>query len=120
MSDQQKEQERLRRIAQRQIEARDPTKKQRKMHGEISSRSKQKRASENFIKDSAKAVPYSIKAMLAGALVGLILVIVVPLFWEHELASAVGVLSIPVLMVIGFMLGASFDWRDKMRDYMRK
>lgn len=116
MSYEESEQEKLRRLRDQQIRARDPQIKERHISRRITSQQAKKRRNENFIKDSVKDVSHKAKGVYVGALVGLIVLLALPYFVEGKIATVIGIASIPFLMALGFLYGASFDWRDEIRD----
>lgn len=116
MTRQESEQERLKRIRDQQIRARDPQTKEHKISRRVTSQQVKKRQSENFFKDSIKDVSHKVRGVYVGAFLGLIILLVLPLFIEGKIATVLGVAAIPFLMALGFFYGASFDWRDDIND----
>ncbi len=116
MNNHESEQERLKRIRDQQIRARDPQIKERQTSRRISHQQTRKRQNESFFKDAVKDVPHRVKGLYIGALLGLIILLVLPYFVEGRTATVVGIAAIPILMGLGFFYGSSFDWRDDIRD----
>jgi hypothetical protein len=113
------EQERLKRIREQQIRARDPQTKERKISRQVSTQQQKKRQNESFFRDALKDVSHKAKGVYIGALLGLIVLLVLPYFVEGSMATTLGILAIPVLMLLGFIYGASFDWRDEINERIK-
>lgn len=116
MNKNESDQERLRRIRDQQICARDPQIKERRVSRRISAQQTQKRKNESFFKDAVKDVSHKAKGVYIGAVLGLIILFVLPYFVEERTAAIIGIAALPILMGLGFFYGASFDWRDDVRD----
>jgi dephospho-CoA kinase len=116
MNSNQSEQERIKRIRDQQIRTRDPQTKERKISRQISTQQKKKRQNESFFKDAIRDVSHKAKGVYIGALLGLIILLVLPYFVEGKIATTLGIIAIPVLILLGFIYGASFDWRDELSD----
>ena len=113
-----REQERLKRLRNRQLTERDPLVKQRKF--QHSSSIKEKRARKPFSLLKAWAdIPHVIKFPFYGLLLGVITVIVLPYFWNSKwtLLASVGVTV--VLMIFGIVIGNAFDLRDDIQDNLK-
>lgn len=120
MSGSKDERERLRRIKEQQIYTRDPRRQIRRTQSEIASRYKSKKQEERFFREAYKSVPYKWKGLVTGGLIGLAAFIVLPAFVEANLATIIGVIAIVLLGLLGVVIGTSLDWREDMRDYMKK
>ncbi len=100
-----REQERLKRLRNRQLTERDPLVKQRKF--QHSSSIKEKRARKPFSLLKAWAdIPHVIKFPFYGLLLGVI-----------TLLASVGVTV--VLMIFGIVIGNAFDLRDDIQDNLK-
>ena len=119
MGRQETEQERLKRIRDQQIRARDPSVKEQKLSKRISAQQVKKRKSESFFRDALGNVSNKVKGIYIGALMGLVIMFLLPQFLEPRIANILGIVSIPLLIILGVIIGASFDWRNDIRDEMR-
>ncbi len=119
MSKTESEQERLKRLRDEQIRARDPLIKERQISQRISTQQRRKRQNEHFFKDAVGDVPHKIRGVYVGAVLGLIVMLVLPSFVEGNVGNILGIAAIPLFIIIGFLYGASFDWRDDLRDHMK-
>ena len=112
------EQDRLKRIRDQQIRARDPQIKERKISRQISAQQKKRRQRDNFILEAIRDVSHKAKGLYMGAVLGLITLLVLPYFLEGRTATILGIAAVPLFMLIGFFVGSSFDWRDDLRDHI--
>ncbi|MBM3144851.1 MAG: efflux RND transporter permease subunit [Chloroflexi bacterium] len=119
MNRQESEQDRLKRLRDQQIRARDPSVKEQRISQHITAQQKRKRKNENFIKDSVGDVSHKVKGVYIGAVLGLVIMITLPMLIEGRAAIIIGVAAFPFSMALGFIIGASFDWRDELRDHIK-
>ena len=114
MSNSSNDSERLRRIREQQLQARDPQKKQRKIQGRVSSqyRSRQKYT----VKDGVRDIHHKWKGLFIGLFIGVIIWVLLVAFVEKTWVDLVGILAVLAFAIIGFIYGSSLDWRDDIRD----
>lgn len=120
MSKKDDELERLKRIREQQIRARDPRAKEKKFHGTVSGKYRRKRKQVTFrgaLKDELASIPHKWRGLLIGTTLGVVVLIVLLVTVESAWTPIIGVLIIVLLAIVGFSIGSSFDWRDKMRDF---
>jgi uncharacterized protein YacL len=115
MSYQNDEVERLKRIRDRQIGLRDPqTKQQRIQHGIATRR---KKAVRKFsTREVMREIPHKARGTLIGAVVGILILIVLPMFVDSQWTDVIGIMSIVFLSVFGFLLGRALDARDSLKE----
>jgi uncharacterized membrane protein len=117
MSFQDSEGDRLRRLREKQIRARDPLAKQRRVEGAVARR---RRASvKRFSLGELRKIPHKWMWMTAGLVVGVIVLIVLPSLWGNKYADIVGLVAILLLAVVGYFFGQALDARDELRDLTR-
>jgi hypothetical protein len=109
MSKQSEELERLKRIRQQQISARDPTLRDKRFHGTISARRK---ASKYTWRDMLKDMQLKWTWMFAGGLIGLVFGLVFASAIEAAWADYAGIFMILMGIALGRLLGAVMDWRN--------
>ena len=119
MGNPESEQERLRRLRDQQIRARDPLVKERKVGKQVAAQQRKKRENEKFIRDAASGVSHKIRGAFLGALLGLLVMLVLPMVMEGRMADIIGIAAFPFLIALGLLIGASFDWRDEIRDHIK-
>ncbi len=111
------EQERLRRLRERQLTDRDPLDKQRKVQRTTAVRSRKAMRSFSF-KESLSAIPQVWKGAFIGLLVGLVVVFVLPLLWASPYALVVGILATMISTIFGVVTGNALDLRDDIKKDM--
>ena len=114
MSNQNKEIERLQRLRDRQLQARDPLKKERKKQGHITRQFKSRKG--YTFGTASNDIGYKVKGALIGIFVAVLLWIILSIFIKESWVDLVGLFAVISFPLIGFILGSSFDWRDKLRD----
>ncbi len=118
MANDRSEIERLKKLRERQLAARDPHKKQRKLQQTVTR--KYRRATEPFSMGRMwDQTPSIWKGLLFGMLFGVIAILVLPLFMESPTAIAVGIIVLVVATIMGFLVGRAADARDDIQDLLR-
>lgn len=122
MTDKENDVERFIRIRDEQLESRDPQKGIRKTHDGIASKHQRIKGGEKkvTILDMVTDVPHKLRGTLIGAGIGLIVFIVLPLFIFEEWVNTLGLASVFILAILGFIIGQAFDTRDNLRDMVDK
>ncbi|MCP4536573.1 MAG: TMEM165/GDT1 family protein [Chloroflexi bacterium] len=113
--------ERLKRLRERQIQARDPKAKEKKTQSRVTTRRKHlKRRNVSFqymMRDMLQNMSYKFWGVIIGALFGTIISIVLALFLDDVVMLAVLGLAITIILaLLGLIFGSSFDWRDEVTD----
>lgn len=112
------EQERLKQLRERQLQARDPLANQRKF--QRSSSIKEKSAYKPFSFAKAwKDIPHIVKSPFYGLILGVIIVFILPSIWDSPYAIIVGAGATLLFIIFGLILGNSLDIRDKIRDHLK-
>ncbi len=115
MGSQDNESDRLRRLRERQIQARDPQKKQRKIQGRVAGQYQKRR---NYtMADGVADLPHKWKGLIIGAIIGLLAAILISLLVTASWGIWLGLLAMIISPLLGFLFGMSFDWRDDLRDF---
>jgi VIT1/CCC1 family predicted Fe2+/Mn2+ transporter len=118
MNSKDSEVERLKRLRDRQLQARDPYKRDRKLQRTISRRHRQ--AAEPFsLGRFWSEIPHRWKGLLYGAMLGVLIVVLLPLVVQSIWSTVFSIAAFPVLVVLGFFLGRAMDARDSLSDLMR-
>jgi hypothetical protein len=113
MSDQ--EQERLKQLRERQLQARDPLAKQRKF--QQNSAVKEKRMRKKFTLSGAwSEIPHVIKAPFYGLILGTLLTFILPSFWNSPYTILVGIGITLIFMLFGVVFGNALDLRDEIKN----
>jgi uncharacterized membrane protein len=115
MGNQDKDTERLRHLRERQIQVRDPQKKQRKIQGRVAGQYQKRR---NYtVSDGIADLPHKWKGLIIGAIIGLLAAILISLFVTATWGFWLGIFAMIIAPLLGFLFGMSFDWRDDLRDF---
>jgi hypothetical protein len=113
------EQERLKRLRDRQLGDRDPQVKQRQIQRTITRKERKARGKGLTLKEAWEDVPQRMRGLAIGLLVGTILIFFLPSVWDSPWAIWVGVIAAVILVVLGVVIGNSLDLRDDLRDFMK-
>lgn len=116
MSD--KEQERLKRLRDKQIATRDPLVKQRKFQRDIAVKTKRMRKPFSFAK-AWSDIPHIIRSPFYGLLLGVIVIFVVPKVWDSPYAFLAGAGVTLIFIIFGLILGNSLDLCDNIRNNLK-
>jgi hypothetical protein len=111
------EQERLKRLRDRQLGDRDPQVKQKKIQRTITHRQRQALKKRETIGEIWQMVPHKIRSPLIGFVVGVLIVLFLPSVWHSPWAVWVGVFVTLLLVVFGAIVGDALDVRDDLRDF---
>lgn len=112
------EQEKLKRLRDNQLQARDPLVKQRQF--QHSSSIKEKRMRKPFSMSKAwKDIPHVIKVPFYGLILGIIVIFVLPTLWVSPYAIWVGAGATALFMIFGAILGNTFDLRDDIQNHIK-
>jgi len=112
------ESERLKRLRERQLSDRDPLGKQRQF--QRSSMVKEQRMRKPFsLKKAWSDLPHKIRAPFYGLLLGVLVIILLPNFWNSQFAILAGLGATLLLMVFGLIMGNSLDLRDDIKDNLK-
>jgi hypothetical protein len=116
MSDQ--EQERLKRLREKQLQARDPLVKQRQF--QRSSSVKERRMRKPFSMSKAwKDIPHIVKAPFYGLILGVSAIFVLPTFWNSPYAIYTAAGATLLFIIFGAIMGNSLDLRDEIKDHIK-
>lgn len=112
------EQDRLRRLRDGQIAARDPQVKQRQVHGKIAR--KQRSSVERFsIGRIFAEIPNIWKGGALGFLVGVLGIAVIPYLWPSTWTLPCAAALAVMLTIFGLIVGRAVDTRDSLKDLVR-
>ncbi len=111
------EEERLRRLRERQLSDRDPLVKQRK-HQQTSAVRTHKAIKSFSFGESLSAIPHIWKGAFVGLMLGLAVVFILPLVWDSPYALIVGILAAAICTIFGVVTGNALDLRDDIKKDM--
>ena len=111
--------DRFRRIRDKQIAARDPMIKVRKLDHSVSQ--KQRRMRESFsITRMWAEVPKTWRYMIVSGLLGIVVLAILPLFIPEPWGVIGGIGALCFLIILGMSLGRYEDSRDEVKDLMKR
>ncbi len=115
MSSRNSDQERLKRIRDRQIQLRDPQKKVNYLQHSIATRRK-KSVTRFSIGTMIREMPNKFLGFVLGLTIGVVALIIVPDFVEPPWGDVIGFGAIIFLTILGFLLGQAMDARDRIKE----
>ena len=124
MSDRNDEVERLMRLREQQIRAREPTAKHKtpQAWGAARRRKLLKRhdSFQYMIKDMLGDMPYKFWGAIIGAVLGTVISIVLAMVLDDiVMVGMLGLVATIVLILVGVIFGHSFDWRAEVIDEIK-
>ena len=111
--------ERLKRLRDRQLRARDPQKKQKQLQHNISKRYRQSREPFSFAQ-FWRDVDQKWRGLLIGGFLGFLVLVLLPSFVDSAWIELIGVGVLVFLTLMGFAIGQAADSRDELRDLIHK
>ena len=119
MSGNSQEQERLKRLRERQLADRDPHVKQHQFQRVSSQREKRLRKQSYSINKMWKDIPHVWKGFFYGLILGVVALLVIPVFWQSSWAIAVSLVILVIFSLFGVVIGRAIDARENIKDLMR-
>lgn len=112
------ETERLKRLREKQLAARDPLVKQQKFQHSSSVKEKRMRKPFSFAKAWGD-IPHVIKYPFYALIIGVAIIFILPTLWDSPYAILVGLAATVLLIIFGFIVGNSIDLRDEIRKHIK-
>ena len=116
MSYQDKERERLARLRDRQLSARNPRKTDDRIMQQVARRGRRRQKKVTF-GEMVRDLPHKWRGLFIGIIAGMLLWIIFDFVGEGLWVDAVGILAIAFLAMLGFVMGRAFDARDELRRF---
>lgn len=118
MSNGNQEQERLKRLREQQLRARDPHVKQRQ-HQRMTAERERNRDKSYTLSDLWQDIPLVVRYALGGFLLGLLVSLILPLMWDSPAVKMVSVVIVIALTVFSGIVGNAVAVREKVKDLIR-
>jgi len=118
MSNGSQEQERLRRLRERQLADRNPNVKQQQFQ-RLTSQRERKRDKSYSLGRMWSDIPHVWRYSFYGLLLGVLVLLVLPLFWSSSWVLPCSIAAILVLTIFGGVVGNAVDSREEIKDLMR-
>ncbi len=109
--------ERLQRIRDKQISARDPHAKRRKVDAKVAAR--RRITVKRFSVGELRQIPHKFTWAVGGGVLGVLAIIFLPYFWPDPKATLVSIVALFFLVVVGFFIGRGLDARDELKDLIQ-
>jgi len=111
------EQERLKRLRERQLADRDPQVKQKQIQHTITHRERTERKKAYTLSMAWQTLPHVYRSPIVFLLIGLGITIVLQFVWISPWALLAGLLLTVFLVIFGAITGHALDLRDDLRDF---
>jgi hypothetical protein len=112
------EQERLKRLRERQLTDRDPLVKQRQFQRVTSQR--ERRAKKPYTLGRMwNDIPHLWKGFFYGSVLGTLVLLVVPLLWVSSWAVPCSAIALVIFAIFGASVGRAIDTRENIKDLIR-
>lgn len=112
------EQERLRRLREKQIADRDPLVKQRNIQRGITNKARRMRKPFKLT-GAWKDLPHIIRAPFYALILGIAVIFILPKLWASPFATWAALLITVFLIIFGFIFGNSLDLRDDIKNQLK-
>ena len=113
------EQERLRRLRERQLADRDPHVKQRQFQRSSSQRERRLSKQSYSLGNMWKDIPHVWKGFFYGLMLGLVVFLIVPTFWQSPWALVIFIMALVIFILFGVLVGRAIDTRENIKDLIR-
>ncbi len=113
------EQERLKRLRERQLTDRDPLVKQRQFQRTSAQRERKERGKKYSLGEAWRTIPNLYRSPFIGLLIGVAVVVILPLVWVSKWALWVGLAATVCAVLLGVVIGQAQDLRDNIKDNLR-
>lgn len=110
--------DRLKRLRDAQLAARDPQVKQRKLQRTIAE--KHRRAARPFTWGKFwSEIPHRWRGVLFGGLIGVLITVGLPFILPQPWATLLAALALLFCAIFGFLLGRAIDTRENLKDLVQ-
>jgi hypothetical protein len=113
------EQERLKKLRERQLTARDPLVKQKQLQQTSAQKERRARSKSYTLSKAWKTIPNIYRSPFIGLLLGLVVLFILPSLWNSSWALWVGLGVTVFSVIIGAMIGNALDIRDNLKDAIK-
>ncbi len=116
MSYQDREKERLAKLRDRQLSARNPRKSDERVMRQVARRGRHQQKKVTF-GEMVRELPHKWRGLFMGIIGGMLLWILFGYVGEGLWVDLAGVLAMAFLPMLGFVMGRAFDLRDDLRRF---
>ncbi len=111
------EQERLKRLRDRQLADRNPKVKQQQILNTYHRKERKARSKRYTLSEAWQTIPHIYRTPLLGLVIGVGVIFLLPFVWNSAWAFWVGVIATIVFILIGIAIGQALDLRDRLKDF---
>jgi len=113
------EQERLKKLRERQLTDRDPLVKQKQFQKTTAQKERKARRKRYTLGEAWRTIPHVYRSPFIGLLLGLVAIIVIPALWNSSWAFWVGIGATVFFIFMGMFIGHAQDIRENLKDALK-
>lgn len=113
------EQDRLKRLRERQLTDRDPLVKQRQLQKTTAQKERKASKKRYSLGEAWRTIPHIYRSPFIGLVIGLAVMFILPILWISEWAFWAGLGVTVFAVMLGLMAGRAQDIRDELRDSIK-
>lgn len=113
------EQDRLKRLRERQLTDRDPLVKQRQFQRTTAQKERKVRGKRYTLGEAWQTIPHIYRSPFIGLLLGAAVLFLLPMVWKSEWAFWVGLAATFFFVFIGLLAGRALDIREELKDAIK-
>ena len=116
MTNENSEQERLKRLRDSQMADRNPHQKQQHYNRSYSVKVRKKLSQKLTLKEMWSDIPHIIRSPFIGLVLGLLVLLFLPQYWISQYALPVSIVCLILFLILGLVIGNALDLRDNIQD----
>jgi hypothetical protein len=113
------EQERVKRLRERQLTDRDPLVKQRQIQHTTAQKERKARGKRYTLGEAWRTIPHVYRSPFIGLLLGVVAMFVIPAVWDSPWSFWIAVGATVFFVFLGIFTGSAQDTRDNLRDSIK-
>ena len=114
-----REQERLKRLRERQLSDRDPLVKQRQFQRTTAQKERKARSKRYSLSEAWRTIPHIYRSPFIGLLLGLLVLFILPSLWDSSWAFWTGLGITFFFILVGVLTGRAQDVQENLKDALR-
>jgi hypothetical protein len=113
------EQERIKRLRERQLTERDPLVKQRQFQRTTAQKERKARRKHYTLGEAWRTIPHVYRSPFIGLLLGVAAMVVIPAVWDSPWSFWIAAGMTVFFVFLGIVTGSAQDIRDNLRDSIK-
>jgi len=113
------EQDRLKRLRERQLTDRDPLVKQKQFQQTTAQKERKERGKRYTLGDAWRTIPNIYRSPFIGLLLGLVAMFAIPAVWDSPWAFWAAFGATVFFVFIGILMGRAQDIRENLKDSLK-